>query len=91
MNKAQLVDSISQKTGMKKKDAEAALNAVVGTIEEALVSGDKVQIMGFGTFEVKQREERKGRNPSTKEEIIIPASKHPSFTAGKSLKTVVNS
>ena len=91
MNKTELVTSVAEKAGMTKKDAEKAINALFVSVEEALAKDDKVQIIGFGTFEVKAREERKGRNPSTKEEIIIPASKHPSFTAGKSLKTVVNS
>ena len=90
MNKAQLVDAIVEKTSMKKKDAEAALNAVVDSIEEALIAGEKVQIVGFGTFEVKARAARKGHNPQTKEEINIAASKHPAFSAGKSLKEMVN-
>lgn len=90
MNKAQLVDAVVAQTNMKKKDAEAAINAVISSIEGALVGGDKVSIVGFGTFEVKQRAERKGHNPQTKEEITIPASKHPVFSAGKSLKEMVN-
>ena len=72
------------------KDAEKAVNALFASIEEALVAGDKVQLIGFGTFEVRTREERKGRNPKNGEEITIPASKNPAFKAGKGLKEAVN-
>ena len=89
MTKTQIIDVVAQKTGLKKKDADAAVNACLAAIEESLVSGDKVQIVGFGTFEVKQRAERSGRNPATKEAIVIPASKRVSFTAGKALKDSV--
>ena len=90
MNKTQLIDVVATKTGLKKKDAEAAVNAVNEAIVEALKAGDKVQLVGFGTFEVKARGERIGRNPATKEQITIPASKHPAFSAGKALKEKVN-
>lgn len=90
MNKTELVASVAEKAGMTKKDAEKVINAVFSSIEEALANNDKVQIIGFGTFEVKAREERKGRNPQTGKEITIPASKSPVFKAGKGLKDVVN-
>lgn len=90
MNKTDLVKAVAQKADMTQKDAEKAINAVFASIEEALASDDKVQIIGFGTFEVKVREERKGRNPQTGNEITIPASKNPVFKAGKGLKDTVN-
>lgn len=90
MNKTELVASVAEKAGITKKDAEKVINAVFNSIEEALANNDKVQIIGFGTFEVKTREERKGRNPQTGKEITIPASKSPVFKAGKGLKDVVN-
>ena len=90
MNKADLVASIAAKAGLTKKDAEAALNAVVASIEEALVKGDKVALVGFGTFETKKRAARKGKNPQTGAEISIAASTVPSFKAGKGLKDAVN-
>lgn len=90
MNKTELVTSVAEKAGLTKKDAEKAMNALFASIEEALIEGDKVQIIGFGTFEVKEREARKGRNPRSGEEITIPASKNPVFKAGKSLKDAVN-
>jgi DNA-binding protein HU-beta len=86
MNKAQLVEAVAQKTGLKKKEAEVAVNAMTDAIIAALHEGDKVQIVGFGTFEVKERAERNGRNPKTGEAITVAASKHASFTAGKALK-----
>lgn len=89
MNKADLVAMVAEKTEMSKKDSEKAVNAVFGAIEEALAKNDKVQLVGFGTFEVKNRAERTGRNPQTKESIIIPASKVPGFKAGKALKDAV--
>ena len=89
MNKTELIAEVSKKTGMSKKDAERAVNATVDAITEALVAGDKVQLVGFGSFEVKQREARMGRNPKTKEPIEIPASKIPVFKAGKALKDEV--
>ncbi len=90
MNKADLVKSISEKGDITKVDAEKALNAFMESVEEALVNGDKVQLVGFGSFEVRERAERKGRNPQTKEEITISASKAPVFKVGKALKDMVN-
>ena len=90
MNKADLIGAIAAKTGETKKSAEASVNAFVDVITESLVEGDKVQLVGFGSFEVRKRAARKGRNPQTKEEIKIPASKAPVFKAGKALKDLVN-
>ena len=90
MNKADLIAAIAAKTGETKKSAEASVNAFVDVITESLVKGDKVQLVGFGSFEVRKRAARKGRNPQTKEEIKIPASKAPVFKAGKALKDIVN-
>ena len=90
MNKAELVAAVAAKTGDTKKSAEASVDAVVAVIKEALVKGDIVQLVGFGSFEVRKRAARKGRNPQTKEEIKIPASKAPVFKAGKQLKELVN-
>ncbi|MBQ1249503.1 MAG: HU family DNA-binding protein [Selenomonadales bacterium] len=90
MNKTELIASVAEKAELTKKDAEKAVNALFTSIEEALVLEDKVQIIGFGTFEVKAREARKGRNPQTGEEITIAASKNPVFKAGKGLKDAVN-
>ncbi|TDT63467.1 HU family DNA-binding protein [Fonticella tunisiensis] len=90
MNKADLITSIAEKSGLTKKDAEKALKAFMESVENALENNDKVQLVGFGTFEVKERGERKGRNPKTLEEIIIPASKVPVFKAGKELREKVN-
>ena len=90
MNKAELVAAIAAKTGDTKKGAEASVNAFVEVITDALAKGDKVQLVGFGSFEVRKRAARKGRNPRTKEEIKIPASKAPVFKAGKALKETVN-
>ena len=90
MNKSELIAAIAAKTGSTKKDAEASLNAFVEAVTETLVKGDKVQLVGFGSFEVRKRAARKGRNPQTKEEIKIPASKAPVFKAGKALKDQVN-
>lgn len=89
MNKTELVSSVAEKTGMTKKDSEKALEAVVASIGEALAMGDKVQLVGFGTFDVRGRSERTGRNPQTGAEIKIPASKAPVFKAGKALKEAV--
>lgn len=89
MNKAELVAAVAEKTDFTKKDAEKAVAAVFETISEALSAGEKVQLVGFGTFEVKKREQRIGRNPQTKEEIVIPACKVPGFKAGKALKEAV--
>ena len=90
MNKAELIAAIAAKTGETKKGVEATVNAFVDVITEALIDGDKVQLVGFGSFEVRKRAARKGRNPQTKEEIKIPASKAPVFKAGKALKDLVN-
>ena len=90
MNKTDLVNSIAAKSGLSKKNSEAALNALISSVEDALKAGDKVVLVGFGTFEVRERAERKGRNPQTKEEITIPASKVPVFKVGKAFKDMVN-
>ncbi len=90
MNKTQLVDAVAQKSGLNKKEAEAAVNAMTAAITDALKAGDKVQLVGFGTFEVKDRAARNGRNPKTGETITIAASKAPAFSAGKALKDAVN-
>ena len=90
MNKAELIAAVAAKTGDTKKVAEASVNALVEVITEALAEGEKVQLVGFGSFEVRNRAARKGRNPQTKEEIKIPASKAPVFKAGKALKDLVN-
>ncbi|UZD43933.1 HU family DNA-binding protein [Selenomonas sputigena] len=90
MNKTELVANVAEKAGLSKKDAEKALGAVIESIEEALVEGDKVQLIGFGTFEVKDRAARTGRNPQTGKEIKIAASRNPVFKAGKALKDAVN-
>ena len=91
MNKAELVAKVADKTGFKKKDAELALDAVLETIEQALVDGDSVRLIGFGTFETRSRKARTGRNPQKPDSVIeIPASKAPVFKAGKSLKDAVN-
>ncbi len=89
MNKTNLIDSVAAKTGLKKVDAKAAVDAVFAAMEEALVAGDKIQLAGFGTFEVKVRAERTGRNPATGAAMTIPASKAPAFKAGKALKDAV--
>ncbi len=90
MNKAELVAAIAAKTGESKKASEALVNAFTEVVSGALKGGDKVQLVGFGSFEVRKRAARKGRNPQTKEEIKIPASKAPVFKAGKALKDLVN-
>ncbi len=89
MNKTQLVEAVALKVG-KKKDAEIAVSAVLEAISDALVQGEKVQIVGFGTFEVKERAAREGHNPATGAKITIPAAKHPVFSASKTLKESVN-
>ena len=91
MNKGELVAAVAAKTNSTKKDAEAAVNAFLASVEEALVKGEKVQLIGFGTFETRQRKAREGRNPKKPTEVInIPASKAPVFKAGKALKDAVN-
>jgi len=89
LNKAELVSAVAEKADMSKKDAEKAVKAVFDVIEESLAQSEKVQLVGFGTFEVKDRAARTGRNPQTKEEIQIPAAKVPGFKAGKALKDAV--
>ena len=89
MNKAELIAAAAEKAGLSKKDTEKAVIAALDAITEALVKGDKVQLVGFGAFEVKERGERIGRNPQTKEEIKISASRAPVFKAGKALKDAV--
>ena len=90
MTKAELVTMVAEKADMTKKDAEAALTAVIDSVTETLVKGDKVQLVGFGTFEVRDRAAKKSINPKTKEEIMVPAKKAPAFKAGKALKDAVN-
>ena len=90
MNKAELIAKIAEESKLTKKAAETALDAFVTSVEEALKNGEKVQLVGFGTFEVRERAARKGRNPQTKAENKIPASKAPVFKAGKALKELVN-
>ena len=89
MNKAELINIAAEKAGLSKKDTEAAVNAAIEAISECLTAGDKVQLVGFGAFEVKCRAARIGRNPKTKETIEIPASKVPVFKPGKALKDAV--
>lgn len=91
MNKTDLIDAISAKAEISKKDAETALKATIESIEEALKNNEKVVLVGFGTFSVKERAARTGRNPSTGKTIKIAASKAPAFKAGKELKDIVNS
>ena len=90
MNKTELINAVAEKADISKKDAEIAITAVVDSITEALIEGEKVQLVGFGSFEVKRRAERLGRNPKTKEAIKIPASKAPVFKPGKALKDAVD-
>ena len=90
MNKSTLVEFVAANANLKKKDAEAAVNAMFKAIETELATGGKVQIAGFGTFKVKERKERTGRNPRTKAEIIVPASKAPAFVPAKTFKDAVN-
>ena len=89
MNKTELIAAVAAKTGLTKKDAEKVVNATIDTITESMVNGDKVNVSGFGIFEVKAREARVGRNPRTKETIQIPATKLPAFKASKTLKDSV--
>ena len=89
MNKTELISAVAEKAGLSKKDSEKAVSAVIDAITESLVAGDKVQLIGFGSFETKERSERVGRNPATGTMITIPATKTPVFKAGKALKDVV--
>ncbi len=90
MNKTELIAAIAEQAGLSKKDAEAALKAFVDVVADELKKGGKVQLVGFGTFEVSERAAREGRNPQTGEKMTIEASKAPKFKAGKALKTLVN-
>ncbi len=89
MNKTELIAKIADNSGLSKKDSEKALGAFIDAVGATLKKGDKIQLVGFGTFEVRKRAARKGRNPQTKKEITIPASKVPVFKAGKALKDIV--
>ena len=89
MNKSELINAVAEKAALSKKDSEAAVTAALDAITAALAEGDEVRLVGFGTFEVKKREARIGRNPKTKEEIQIPATKVPAFKPGKALKVIV--
>ncbi len=88
-NKADLIDGVASKSGLTKKDATAAVEGLFEVIQETLAEGERVQVIGFGSFEVRDRAARKGRNPQTGEEIQIPATKVPAFKAGKGLKDAV--
>lgn len=90
MNKTTLIEKVTKDTGLKKKDVEAVIAAAFAGIEDALLAGEKVQIVGFGTFEVKDRPARTGINPATRKAITIPASKRLGFSAGKTLKAKLN-
>lgn len=89
MNKSELINAVAERSALSKKDSEAAVSAALDAITAALADGEEVRLVGFGTFEVKKREARIGRNPHTKEEIQIPATKVPAFKPGKALKDVV--
>ena len=89
MNKTELINAVAEKAALSKKDAEAAVTAALDAVAAALAEGDEVRLVGFGTFEVKHRKARMGRNPKTKEEIQIPATKVPAFKPGKALKDIV--
>ncbi|HAF18038.1 MAG TPA: integration host factor subunit alpha [Peptococcaceae bacterium] len=90
MNKAELISAVAEKSELTKKDAEKAVNSMISVITEALAKGERVQLVGFGTFEVRERAARTGRNPQTGEEIQIAASRVPAFRAGKALKDSVS-
>lgn len=89
MNKTELINAVAETSGLTKKDSEVALNAILDTIQNAMKNGDKVQLVGFGSFEVKERAARTGKNPATGATIEIPASKAPTFKAGKALKDAI--
>ena len=89
MNKTELIAAVAESAGLTKKDTERVVNAFIDAVTASLVKGEKVQISGFGTFEIKEREARVGRNPHTKEEIHIPATRVPGFKASKALKDIV--
>lgn len=90
MNKAELINAAAEKAGLSKKDTERAVNAAIDVIIASMIEGEKVQLVGFGAFEVKNRAARIGRNPKTKESIVIPASKVPMFKPGKVLKEAIS-
>lgn len=90
MNRAELVTAVAQKSEFSKKDADIAIKATFEAIKEALIAGEKIQLVGFGTFEVRDRKERQGRDPRTGKTITIPASKVPAFKAGKAIKEEIN-
>lgn len=90
MNRAELVAAVAQKSEFSKKDADIAIKATFDAIKEALIAGEKIQLVGFGTFEVRDRKERQGRDPRTGKTITIPASKVPAFKAGKAIKEEIN-
>lgn len=90
MTKSELIGNVAEKTGFTRAEAEAAVNATVASITDALVSGEKVSIVGFGMFEVRDRKEKQVINPQTKEKMTVPASKSPAFKAGQTLKSAVN-
>lgn len=89
MNKTELINSVVEKSGLTKADATKAVNSVFGSVQDALANGDKVQLIGFGTFETRERAERTGRNPQTGEDMVIPAMRVPAFKPGKELKEAV--
>lgn len=90
MNKAELIDAMAKETSLTKKDVESVLNSFVNVVSNELAKKEKVQLVGFGTFETRERAERQGVNPQTKEQITIPATIAPAFKAGKALKDLVN-
>ncbi len=90
MNKAQLIDAVASSAKISKKDASQAVDAVIAEIKDSLATGEAVTLIGFGTFAVRERAERKGRNPRTSQEIVIPAAKVPVFKPGKALKEALN-
>ena len=90
MNKTELIAAVAEQSGLSKKDAEKAVKAFTDAVAEELAKGGKVQLVGFGTFEVSKRAAREGRNPQTGKEMVIPASKAPKFKAGKALKDMIN-
>lgn len=90
MNKQELISAIAENANLTKKDAEAALTAFIDVVQDTLKKGDKVQLVGFGSFEIRERAAREGRNPHTGEKMDIPAAKVPAFKAGRSLKEIVN-
>ena len=89
MNKTEFINAVAEKEGIEKKCAEKAVNAVFATIAQELAKGEKIQLVGFGTFEIRERAENQGRNPRTGETMTVPASKVPAFKAGKALKDAV--